>query len=311
MPSMPAPEPAPAPADGAPPHADLAASGGRHDAQRDQAHDAEVGAPAPADVTSSAIDGQAAGSVSSGPPTSPRDAPKAAGAEERRVVPVGPGRVIERPDVPSTELDEVNGYPIQLAKVQEPTLRDETLARDRLLDWLRAKIHHRVILVTAEAGYGKTTLLADFSRRSRQRTLWYRLDQGDGSWVTFLSYLIAAGREFDPSFAQMTASLLRELGPGGPSREAVVETFMRELGRLGDVPSALVIDDLHLVDNSDDVALIMRTLVERIPTRMTLILLSRRTPNVPLGRLRGQGEVAELSGSDLRFDDEEIDPRRP
>ena len=72
--------------------------------------------------------------------------------------------------------DRMNGYPIQLAKVQRPALRDQTLARDRLLDWLAAKIHHRVVLVLADAGYGKTTLLADFSRRTRLRTLWYRLD---------------------------------------------------------------------------------------------------------------------------------------
>src|SRR5712691_5822813 len=62
--------------------------------------------------------------------------------------------------------DRMNGYPIQLAKVQSPALRDQTLARDRLLDWLAAKIHQRVVLVLADAGYGKTTLLADFSRRT-------------------------------------------------------------------------------------------------------------------------------------------------
>ena len=72
--------------------------------------------------------------------------------------------------------DEVSGYPIQIAKVQRPALRDETLERPRLLDWLRAKIHGRVVLVLADAGYGKTTLLADFARRTRMRTLWYRLD---------------------------------------------------------------------------------------------------------------------------------------
>ena len=89
--------------------------------------------------------------------------------------------------------DRMNGYPIQPAKVQRPPLRDETLARDRLLDWLAAKIHHRVILVLADAGYGKTTLLADFSRRTRLRTLWYRLDDDDRDWISFLSHLVAAG----------------------------------------------------------------------------------------------------------------------
>ena len=58
----------------------------------------------------------------------------------------------------------MNGFPIQPGKVQAPPLRDQTLARDRLLDWLAAKIHQRVVLVIADAGYGKTTLLADFSR---------------------------------------------------------------------------------------------------------------------------------------------------
>ncbi len=61
----------------------------------------------------------------------------------------------------------VNEYPIQPGKVQPPTLRDQTLARDRLLDWLAAKIHQRVVLVIADAGYGKTTLLADFTERTR------------------------------------------------------------------------------------------------------------------------------------------------
>ena len=75
--------------------------------------------------------------------------------------------------------DGVSGYPIQVGKVQRPPLREETLARHRLLDWLDVKIHNRVVFVIAEAGYGKTTLLADFSRRTRLRTLWYRMDEED------------------------------------------------------------------------------------------------------------------------------------
>ena len=67
--------------------------------------------------------------------------------------------------------DEVNAFPVQAAKVQPPPLRDDILARDRLLDWLHAKIHQRLVLVLAEAGYGKTTLLADFASRTRLRTL--------------------------------------------------------------------------------------------------------------------------------------------
>jgi hypothetical protein len=123
----------------------------------------------------------------------------------------------------------MNGYPIQPAKVQRPTLRDETLARDRLLDWLAAKIHQRVILVLADAGYGKTTLLADFSRRTRLRTLWYRLDEDDRDWISFLSHLVAAGREHDATFAPTTGALLSDLAMGGPTRDAATQVFLREL----------------------------------------------------------------------------------
>ena len=91
---------------------------------------------------------------------------------DRPPVPVGPGRPLQAVPPRSGALrDEVGHYPIDLAKVQRPALRDETLERPRLLDWLRAKVHGRVVLVLADAGYGKTTLLADFSRRTRMRTL--------------------------------------------------------------------------------------------------------------------------------------------
>ena len=142
----------------------------------------------------------------------------------------------------------MNPFPIQAAKVQAPVLRDETLARDRLLDWLDAKIHHRLVLVIAEAGYGKTTLLADFTRRTRLRTIWYRLDETDRDWVTVLYHLVAAGRQTDPSFGSATWSLLGELGTGGTPMSTILATFIRELQAIGDHGTVLILDDYHLVD---------------------------------------------------------------
>ena len=117
--------------------------------------------------------------------------------------------------------DQVNAFPVQAAKVLPPPLRDDILARDRLLDWLHAKIHQRLVLVLAEAGYGKTTLLADFAARTRLRTVWYRLDEDDRDWVTVMHHLVAAGREHDPDFAPRTASLLADTGVAGPARISV------------------------------------------------------------------------------------------
>ncbi|HSO30721.1 MAG TPA: AAA family ATPase, partial [Candidatus Sulfomarinibacteraceae bacterium] len=193
-------------------------------------------------------------------------------------------------------------YPVQINKVQAPPLRDETLERVRLLDWLHVKIHRRVVLVTAEAGYGKTTLLSDFTRRSRVRTLWFRLDRGDRDWIGFIAYLIAAVRIHLPEFAPIAHAMLRENGGSGPPRDAVLDTFIRELGALPQDPTAFVLDDFHAVDDSVDVRHILRELLARAPERLTFVLISRKVPPLPFARLRALGEVAELRTSDLRFD---------
>jgi len=218
-------------------------------------------------------------------------------------IPVGPGRqAVPMPSRSAPLSDETSGYPIQLAKVQRPALRDETLARPRLLDWLRTKTLGRVVLILADAGYGKTTLLADFSRRTRTRTLWYRLDHDDRDWVTLMHHLVAAGREHDPSFAPETAGLLAEGAVGGPTREAVLDAFTRELPSISVGGAVLILDDFHLVDDAQDARYIARELVARAPERVSIVFASRRPPAVPLSRLRAVGEVADLGTDDLRFD---------
>ncbi len=218
----------------------------------------------------------------------------------RALVPVGPGRpvVAAPPHIPG-DGSALNQYPIQLAKVQRPHLRDETLKRDRLLDWLDAKIHHRVILVTAEAGYGKTTLLADFARRSRHRIMWYRLDEEDRNWVSFLNYLVAAGCQVDPGFAANTASLLRDLGTSSVSRDTIVSTFLQELSRLGNTTTILILDDFHVVDEVPEIRSLLRDLLSRAPEALSLIMASRTEPSLPVSRLRALG----AGGTAARLDD--------
>jgi ATP/maltotriose-dependent transcriptional regulator MalT len=150
-----------------------------------------------------------------------------------------------------------------------------TLARPRLLDWLRAKIHGRVVLLLADAGYGKTTLLADFSRRTRTRTLWYRLDPDDRDWITILNHLVAAGREHDAEFAPETAALLGRVGaPEPPAMDAVLDTFVGELSSIAGGGAVLIFDDFHLVDDAPDARHIARELVARAPERFTVVFAS-------------------------------------
>ncbi len=202
-------------------------------------------------------------------------------------------------------LGHVSEYPVQFEKVQAPPLRDETLARPRLLDWLSVKIHRRVVLVLAEAGYGKTTLLADFTRRSRIPVAWYRLDRGDRDWLGFLAHLVAALRVHRPDFGPVTQTMIRDASMGTTTRDMVLEAFIRELGTLAVEPASIVLDDFHLVDDSEDARAIVRALLVRAPERLTFVMISRTIPSLPLARLRALGEVAELHTSDLRFAPEE------
>lgn len=212
-----------------------------------------------------------------------------------------------RPDMVAASLASTGGhlgmseYPIQISKVQAPPLREETLARDRLLDWLSVKIHRRVVLLTAEAGYGKTTLLADFTRRTRLRVLWYRLDAGDRDWVGFLAHLVAAVRLHVPDFGSATGSLLLEAVPR-PSADDVMDVFFRELAELPADPTVLAFDDFHLVDDSVDIRYVVGELLARAPERVSFVFASRRSPPLRLARLRAVGEISELKTDDLRFD---------
>jgi len=120
-------------------------------------------------VDSHAVDMRRATSLSFAPPEPPRTA-------HISLVPAGSASATPSHATTGGLLGGMSEYPVQITKVQAPPLRDETLARDRLLEWLSIKIHRRAVLILAEAGYGKTTLLADFTRRTRVRVLWYRLD---------------------------------------------------------------------------------------------------------------------------------------
>src|SRR5262245_45370052 len=242
-------------------------------------------------------------SLSFAPSASPESSPS---HTDDRVAPVAAGRPGVAPYRAQGALrHEVNTFPVQAAKVQPPPLRDDILARDRLLDWLHAKIHHRLVLVLAEAGYGKTTLLSDFAARTRLRTLWYRLDEDDRDWVTFLQHLVAAGREHDAAFAPRTTSLLSDTGAAGPSRDPVLDAYLRELAPIAENGVVLILDDFHLVDESPDDKAITRELIKRATERMSIVIASRRTPAIPIARLRASGEVAELRTDDLRFDADE------
>jgi hypothetical protein len=144
-------------------------------------------------------------------------------------------------------------FPLRTGKIQRPSLAEATLSRDRLLNHLAGKADHRVVYVIAEAGFGKTTLVADYVRRSQLRAFWYRLDEEETDGLVFLRYLVAACRAVDPRLLPRSAALLSEPTLQPIRQDEVLDTVLAEVEALGEIPSALVLDDFHAVESVPEV----------------------------------------------------------
>src|SRR5215218_1017913 len=201
-------------------------------------------------------------------------------------------------------------FPITGAKIHPPLLRADTLSRPRLNDWLDRAATGRVVLVIAEAGFGKTTLLADWASRSPRRTAWYRLEPDDRDWLVFLRHLLAAGREVDPDFGTESLALILGLGAGGPSQADVITSIVREYCEFASrLPEGLtlIIDDHHAIDGSTETDDILRRLIDQTGSGLSIVIASRATPRLKLAGLRSRGGLRRLDGADLRFDVPETD----
>jgi LuxR family maltose regulon positive regulatory protein len=169
--------------------------------------------------------------------------------------------------------------------------------RPRLLARLAQGSERGLTLVCTPAGFGKTTLLGDWARRSRRPTAWLSLDAGDNDPARFWRYVAAALDQVRPGVSERVAMLLR--GPQQPPLQAVATALINELAPQPE-QITLVLDDYHLIDASpvhESVAF----LLDRLPPGLRLALASRADPPLPLARWRARGQLAELRATELRF----------
>ena len=202
----------------------------------------------------------------------------------------------------------MNPLPVQPAKIHRPPRRDDTLSRERLNSWLDTAAAGRLGLIVAEAGFGKTTLLADWAGLTRRDTTWYRLEPDDRDWLTFIRHLVAAGRELDPEFAPDTFRMLLALGPGGPTPKDLAISIAREMAEFGIASPrglTLILDDYHAVDGCAETEPIVRALLDRTAPGFSVVIATRSKPTMPMGRIRARGGVMTIAGSDLCFDVQE------
>jgi len=186
-------------------------------------------------------------------------------------------------------------------KLHLPRPRDGFLARERLLERLAEGTARELTLVCAPAGFGKTSLLGDWARRSAGPVAWLSLDAGDNDPARFWRYVAAALDGVCRGVGAQVAARLRGSPPA--SLEAVVTVIVNAVAT-SDEHLALVLDDYHVIDAAvvhDSLGM----LLERQPEQLRLVLSSRADPPLPLARLRARGQLAELRAADLRFTPEE------
>src|ERR671915_527355 len=191
--------------------------------------------------------------------------------------------------------------PILATKLYVPAPQPRVVPRPRLIERLNEGVHRRLTLISAPAGFGKTTLLGEWLAGCGRPAAWLSLDEGDSDPTRFLSYLVAALQTIAPNIGEGVLSLLQS--PQPPPTESVLTALLNEITTIPD-DFVLVLDDYHVIDaRAVDDALAF--VLEHLPPRMHLVVATREDPHLPLARLRARGQLAELRAGDLRFTPEE------
>ncbi len=189
-------------------------------------------------------------------------------------------------------------------KLLLPRPRARTLSRARLAELLQRGWSSTLLLVSAPAGFGKTTLLATWLAGDDhgRRVAWVALDERDRDPVRFWTYVLHAIDRAAPGSA---AAALATLQAGQASVETALTVLLNELSVRPD-DLTLVLDDFHLAEGPD-VRTGMAFVLDHLPPQVHVVISSRADPGLPLSRLRARGERAEVRAADLRFTGEEAD----
>jgi LuxR family maltose regulon positive regulatory protein len=187
--------------------------------------------------------------------------------------------------------------PILSSKLQTPPLRPDLVPRARLMAQLNAGLHRKLTLISAPAGFGKTTVVSSWIAGSDQLAAWLALDERDSDVARFLTYLIAAIQTIDADIGQWAREALQS--GQQPSIESVLTALLNEIAVIQD-DFCLILDDYHLVD-SPEIDAGLGFLLEHMPAHMHLVITTREDPQLPLSRLRVRDQLKELRGADLRF----------
>lgn len=180
------------------------------------------------------------------------------------------------------------------------------VSRPRLTKRLKHGVTRKLTLISAPAGFGKTTLLAEWlaDRSSRSQTpLWVSLDANDNDPKLYWAYIITALQAVSPRIGNQILPLLYDAQP--PPLSFILTSLINEMGSI-DQDVTLILDDYHLIEN-DEIHEGMVFLLDRLPWAIHLVLTSRNELPFPTARLRGRGELTEVYAQDLQFSPDEAE----
>jgi len=192
-------------------------------------------------------------------------------------------------------------YPILATKLYIPQPRPNLVPRTRLIEQLNKAVNHKLTLISAPAGFGKTTLLSKWISKSELSVAWISLDKGDNDPVHFINYLIAALQDIQANIGKGILSLLQS--PQQPPIESIMVDLIKEFADITN-NCVLVLDDYHSID-IEKIHKIVEFLIDRLPPQIRLVIATRVDPTLPLARLRARTQLNELRVSDLSFTHDE------
>lgn len=189
------------------------------------------------------------------------------------------------------------------AKLKAPRPLDDSLPRTQLVQRLNAALSSPLTLVSAPAGFGKSTLLLQWQAQITFPVGWLSLDEQDNDLGVLVAYWVGALQTIFPNACQPTQALLQS--PQLPPPEYLARQLANDIAELP-ADFVLILDDYHLLSDPQ-VLEFMNELLEHQPAQLHLILATRVSPSLPLARLRARGQLVELRAADLRFSSDEAE----
>jgi LuxR family transcriptional regulator, maltose regulon positive regulatory protein len=187
--------------------------------------------------------------------------------------------------------------PILTTKLYFPPSRAGIVRRSRLIKRLNEGLSRKLTLISAAAGFGKTTLVSGWLGSCGRPSAWLSLDDGDSDPARFISYIIAALQTIQEGIGEGLLAALQS--PQPPSTELILTTLLNEIAAIPE-SFIIVLDDYHLIEGKQ-VDQAAAFLVDHQPPQMHLVVATREDPPLPLARLRARGQLNELRASDLQF----------